>query len=98
MIAGASLQVIAAFACAGIGIALYPVVRRHAVALALGSAGFRIIEATFYLVAAVGTLLLLKLGQEYTRARADPTAYFQTTGALLQALRDDAALTGILAF
>lgn len=98
MIAGATLQLIAAFASAGIGIALYPVVRRHAVALALGSAGFRIIEATFYLVAAIGTLLLLKLGQEYTRAGAHPSAYFQTTGALLQALRDDAALTGILAF
>lgn len=98
MIAGATLELIAAFASAGIGIALYPVVRRHAVALALGSAGFRIIEGTLYLVGAIGTLLLLKLGQEYTRAGAHPSASFQTTEALLRTLRDDAALTGLLAF
>jgi Domain of unknown function (DUF4386) len=97
-IAGVTLQLIAAFSSAGIGIALYPAVRRHDAALALGSAGFRIIEGTLYVVGAVGTLLLLKLGQEYARAVGPSSAYFQTTGALLRTLRDDAALTGILAF
>lgn len=98
IIAGTTLQLIAAFSSAGIAIALYPVVRRDHAALAIGSAGFRLIEATLYVVAVIGTLLLLNLGQEYTRAGAHPTAYFQTTGALLRTLRDDAALTAILAF
>jgi uncharacterized protein DUF4386 len=95
---GVSLELLAAFACAGIGFALYPAVRRHDHALALGSAGFRIIEATLYVVVAIGTLLLLELAQQNARAGDPGTTYFKTTGALLQALGDDAAVAGILAF
>jgi Domain of unknown function (DUF4386) len=98
MIAGATFELIAAFSCAGIAFALYPVVSRHSAALGLGSAGFRIIEATFYAIGAIATLLLLKLGQEYTSAGAHPSASFHTTDALLRAFHDDAALAGILAF
>jgi hypothetical protein len=98
MIAGASFQLLAAFSSAAIGLMLYPVLKRHADALAIGSAGFRLIEGTLYAVAAIAVLLLLNLGQEYARAGAHPSAYFQTTGALLRTLRSDAALAGILAF
>ena len=38
------LALITAFACAGIAIWLYPVLKKHNEALALGSVGFRIIE------------------------------------------------------
>ncbi len=44
IILGAFFQFIMAAACAGIGIALYPVLRRYNEGLALGAAGFRIIE------------------------------------------------------
>lgn len=98
VIAGASFQLLAAFSCAGIGIALYPAVRRVDPGLAIGSAGFRIIEGTLYVVAAVGTLLLLELAQEQVGAGDPAAGYFQTTGALLRTLRDDATVAGLLAF
>ena len=84
VVAGASFQLLAAFSCAGIGIALYPAVRRVDPGLAIGSAGFRIIEGTLYVVAAVGTLLLLELAQEHARAGDPAAGYFQTTEALLR--------------
>lgn len=90
LLAGVFLQVVAAFACAGIGIALDPVVRRHDPGVALGAAAFRVIEATLYVVGAIGTLMPLKLAQEYASAAGPASRYFQTTGALLHSLRDRA--------
>jgi hypothetical protein len=72
-------------------------VRRHSEALALGSVGFRLLEGGLYLVAAVGALLLLRLGQATTPGT--PFApYMGTSGTLLRSLRDQADLLGALAF
>ncbi|HTW07394.1 MAG TPA: DUF4386 domain-containing protein [Acidimicrobiales bacterium] len=95
--AGAFFQVVAAFASSGIALALYPVVRRHGEALAIGSVGFRLLEGGLYLVAAVGALLLLRLGQSTTPGSVVPS-YVGTSGALLRSLWDDANLVGALAF
>jgi len=78
-------------------VSLYPVVRRHGEALALGSVGFRLLEGGLYLVAAVGTLLLLQVGQDATAGSPIPP-YLQTQGALLQTLRNQAGLAAVLAF
>jgi hypothetical protein len=85
LILGALFQLIMAFACASIAIGLYPVLRRHNEALALGSVGFRIIEAVFLYVPAICLLALMTLSQEYVKAG---TPDFQTIGALLLAVRD----------
>lgn len=98
IIAGTTLELVAASASAGVGIALYPVLRRHAVALALGSVAFRVIEGALCAVAAIGTLLLLTLAQRSPGGGAAVPASFAADGALLRALRDDAALVGSLAF
>jgi hypothetical protein len=95
---GSLLELIAAFACAGIAIGLYPVLRRHNEALALGAVGFRLIEAVFYIVAVVGLLSLLTLGQEYVQAGAPAAASFQTAGTLLLALRKWAGASAVIAF
>ncbi len=50
VIMGAFFQFIMAAACAGIGISLFPVLRKYNEGLALGAAGFRIIEAVFHIV------------------------------------------------
>src|SRR3990172_7516588 len=53
---GALSELIMAFACAGIAIWLYPVLKKHNEALALGSVCFRVIEAVLFIVAALGLL------------------------------------------
>jgi Domain of unknown function (DUF4386) len=97
IVAGAFFEIIAAFASAGIALSLYPVVRKHGEALALGSVGFRLLEGGLYLVAAVGTLLLLQAGRDATAGSPIPS-YLRTSGALLQTLRNQAGLIAVLAF
>ena len=62
ILAGGFFEIVAAFASAGIAVSLYPVVRRHGESLALGSVGFRLLEGGLYLLAAIGTFLLLQVG------------------------------------
>ena len=73
---GALFNVIMAFACAGIAIWLYPILKKHNEALALGAVGFRIIEAILSIVAALGLLSLLTLSQEFVKAGAPDASVF----------------------
>ena len=57
--AGALLYLIAHFACAGIAIVMYPVLKKWNAGLALGSVVFRTIETAFYMVGLVCLLSLL---------------------------------------
>lgn len=98
VIIGALLVLIMAFACAGIAIWLYPVIRKHNEALALGSVGFRLMEGVFHLVGVIGLLSLVTLSQEYVQAGAPDASYFQTSGTLLLAARDWAGVLGSFAF
>lgn len=61
VIIGCLLVLLSAFACAGIAIGLYPVLKKHQEALALGSVGLRVMEAMLYIVGVVGVLALLTL-------------------------------------
>ncbi len=84
----ALLVLVMAAACAGIAIAMYPVLRKFNSGLALGAVGFRIIEAVFEIVLVISLLLLLALSQEFAKAGAPNASHFQTLGALLLAGRD----------
>ena len=98
MAAGALLLLIAAFACAGIAISMYPVLRRTNAGLALGSVVFRTVEAVMYVIAVVSLLSLLTLGQQFVSAGAADRASLGAVGGLLLSLREHAALTGVFAF
>jgi hypothetical protein len=98
VIAGAFFEMAAGLAGAGIAIALYPVLRRHGEALALGSAGFRLVEGVLYIAGAISALLLVTLSQDVATAGTAAAPSFKTSGTLLLALRDRASLAGILAF
>lgn len=63
--AGALLEFIAAGSCAGIAIALFPVLRDWSVSLALGSVVFRSIEAAMYAVAAATLLSVLAVSHQF---------------------------------
>ena len=84
---GVLSELIMSFACAGIAIWLYPILRKHNKFLALGAVGFRIIENVFQIIAALGLLLLLTLSQEAVKADALTASTFQIAGSLLLAVR-----------
>ncbi len=96
--AGTLLLLIAAFACAGIAISMYPILRKANAGLALGSVVFRTVEAVMYVIAVVSLLSLLTLGQQHVSAGAAERASLGAVGGLLLSLREHAALAGVFAF
>jgi hypothetical protein len=84
VLAGAFLVFAMGWAGAGIGISMYPILRRHNEGLALGAAGFRIIEGVFHCIGAVLILLLATLSREFIKAGPADLAQFQNLGALLR--------------
>jgi len=83
MIIATLLKFIMGVACAGIGLALYPILRKYNEGLAIGSVGFRIIEGVVDIVGALGLVALLALSQEFVKAGAPESSYFQTADVLI---------------
>ena len=94
VLVGALLSFIAALASASIAISLYPVLKRYSQGLALGAVGFRLIEGVFYIVGIVFTISLVSLSQEFVKAGAPSSSYFQTVGTVLLAGHDWASFVG----
>ena len=79
--AGMLAKIVSTFACVGIAIAMYPIMKRANAGLALGSVVFRTLEAAFYMVGIVSLLALLKLSQQFAAAGvADDRASLQAIG------------------
>jgi hypothetical protein len=98
MIIALLLVLISAFASASIAIWLYPILKKHHEALALGSVGFRLMEGMLYIVGVVSLLSLLTLSQEYVKAGALNASLYQISGNLLQTVKTWAGQLGVLAF
>jgi hypothetical protein len=96
--AGALFGLVGFFTCAGIAIALYPVLRRYSEGLALGSVGLRIIEGVLYSIGAIAVLSMLTLSRGLGEAGAPASSYLQASGGLLMAVRSWAGMAGTLAF
>ena len=92
------LVLLSAFASASIAIWLYPLLKKHHQAFALGSVGFRVMEGMLYIVAVVGLLSLLTLSREYVKAGASNASVFQVSGTLLLAIKTWAGQLGVIAF
>jgi len=95
---GALLYLVAAFASAGIAIAMYPVMKGSNAGLALGSVVFRALESVFYMVGIVSLLSLLTLSQQFTTAGAADRTSLQAIGDLLVSVHAHAALVAVFAF
>src|SRR5512136_1607805 len=96
MVIFTAVKFIMGIACAGIGLALYPILKKYHEGLAFGAAGFRVIEGVVDVVGALLYIVLLALSQEFVKAGAPPSSYFQTADAVINAgigwLRDVAML------
>lgn len=98
VIIGSLLVLLSAFASASIAMWLYPVLKKHHEALALGSVGLRVMEGMLYIVGVVGLLSLLALSQEYVKAGASNASSFQVLGTVLLAIKTWAGQLGVIAF
>ena len=98
VIIGGLLVLFSAFASASIAIWLYPILKKHHEALALGSVVFRGMEGMLYIVAVIGRLSLLTLSQVYIKAGASNTSLFLTSGTVLIAITNWAGQLGVIAF
>jgi len=85
---GVFFQFIMAVACAGIGISLYPIIKKYNPGLAIGAVGFRIFEAMFHIIGAIFIMLLLSLSEEFVKVGTQDSSYFHTVGSLLFAGKD----------
>jgi hypothetical protein len=83
MIIFTAIKFIMGIACAGIGLALYPILKKYNEGLAFGAAGFRVIEGAVDVVGALLYVVLLALSQEFVKAGAPASSYFQTADVLI---------------
>jgi hypothetical protein len=85
---GIILQFIMAISCAGISLALYPILKKFSEGLAIGAVGFRLIENMLQILLGVSMISLLALSQEFIRAGSPTNSYFQGAGAIITAASD----------
>ncbi len=89
---------IAAFASVGIAISLYPLIRKSAEGLALGSVVFRALEATMYMTGVVSLLSLQKVSEHFMTAGTAERASLQAIGDTLVGVHDGSSVLGVFAF
>ena len=75
-------------ACAGIGISLYPILKRQNIGLAAAAMGLRIVEGALQIASAVGFFALVAVSQEFVKAGSPPDSFFQPAGAAIRAIND----------
>jgi hypothetical protein len=96
VVTGAVFYFIMAAAGPCIAISMYPILRKHNKALAIGSVGFRLIEGTIFMIGVINILSLVTLSQQFLLAGSPSDSYFQTLGFLLQ--KAGAITVGITAY
>ncbi len=93
---GAFLLLIGGACASGIAISLYPVLKKFNAVLALGAVGFRITEGVLRFVSVCTLLLLITLSQQFVKAGAPDSSYFQTLGEMIIAGKGWVANVGAL--
>ncbi len=88
VVATALIELVWAATCAGIAIGLYPVLRTHGRAMALGSVAARVVEGVFVLIGTLSLLALLSVSQQSTTAGSAAEPAFGPVGDALLAVKD----------
>jgi hypothetical protein len=94
VIIGAFLVLIDSIAVTGIGIAMYPILKKHNETLALSYTGARIVEGVLFMVNVIAVRTLLTLSQEFVTSGVPDVSHYQTLGTVLLAAGDWAFLLG----
>lgn len=74
---------------------LYPILKKHNAALALGYVAFRLLEAAILSVAYVSKLSLVELSRDYLNNGGD-VSYYQNIGSSIQSVNYWAGTTGLI--
>ena len=93
VLGGVMVEFIWALSVLAIPVFLFPILRKHSDASALGFYSFRSIEAFLVILRSISLLALITLSQEYVAGVPDASS-FQTLGTLLLAVRDWTLLLG----
>lgn len=88
VIVGAIFQFIMALAYLGIGILLYPIIKRFSSSLAIGFFSLRIIAASLVIFGTILLLSILTLSQEFVKSASQNIMEFEALGNLLKITRD----------
>lgn len=96
--ASALMYLIGAFLSVGIAISIYPLIKRSAAGLALGSVVFRALEATMYMAGVVSLLSLLPVSQHFMTAGSAERTSLQAIGDSLVSVHDSSSVLGVFAF
>jgi len=94
VILGMFIELSWALSVVGIIATLFPMLKKHNEALALGFFGLRFIEAMCTIIHSIILLSLLTLSQEYAAAGIPDDSYFQSAGSVFLAARDWTFLIG----
>ena len=94
VIVGMLIELTYALAVVGIISTLFPILKRHNEALALGFFSLRFMEAISMMIHSLSLLSLLTLSQEYAAAGFPDAPYFQTAGTSFLAAREWTFLVG----
>ena len=79
-----------------ISVFLYPILKKHNEALALGYVGFRLFEAAILSVAYISKLSLVNVSQDYLNKGGVDASYFQYIGSSIQSVNNWAGTTGLI--
>ncbi len=82
VIIGAFLELINCVVVVGIAVMLFSILKRHHETLARFYVSFRTIECTILIISIISGLSLITLSQEFVKASAPNTSYFQIIGIL----------------
>lgn len=95
LVAGLLIELVGVLAIPLIAIFLWPVLRHHSEALALGYVGFRILESVPLLAVDGNLLALIKVSTNYLNQAAADAASWQTIGSSIQLVSESTFLLSV---
>jgi len=88
VIIGILLEFICVLAMPLIPVFLFPILKKHNEALALGYVGFRFLEAVLYIGIEINKLSLINVSQDYLNKGGMDASFFQNIGSSVQSVND----------